>query len=87
MIPGWLNVFWHNIFLHAAHHLDPRIPFYRLPLATAALARESDWAMRAQPLRLRAWLAATRRCKLYDFERGRWTGYEAMQSAIPDGAR
>jgi len=26
-------------------------------------------------LRLRAWLAATRRCKLYDFERGRWTGY------------
>ena len=43
VIPGWLNVFWHNIFLHAAHHLDPRIPFYRLPLATAALARESDW--------------------------------------------
>jgi omega-6 fatty acid desaturase (delta-12 desaturase) len=75
-IPGWLNVFWHNIFLHTMHHVDPRIPFYRLPLATAVLERESGGAMAVQPLSLRAWLAATRRCKLYDFERGCWTGYK-----------
>jgi omega-6 fatty acid desaturase (delta-12 desaturase) len=80
LLPDWLNVFWHNIFLHTAHHVDPRIPFYRLPLATAALARESGGALSVQPLRLRGWLAATRRCKLYDFDRGCWTGYEA---AIP----
>jgi omega-6 fatty acid desaturase (delta-12 desaturase) len=86
VIPGWLNVFWHNIFLHTAHHLDPRIPFYRLPLATAVLARESRGAVSVQPLRLRAWVAATRRCKLYDFERGRWTGYEAARSTGGAGA-
>lgn len=54
VIPGWLNVFWHNIFLHTAHHVDPRIPFYRLPLATAVLARESGGAMAVQPLCLSA---------------------------------
>lgn len=81
VIPGWLNVFWHNIFLHTAHHLDPRIPFYNLPLATAVLARESGGAIAVQPLRLRAWLEATRRCKLYDFARRRWTGYEEATAA------
>jgi omega-6 fatty acid desaturase (delta-12 desaturase) len=82
VIPAWLNVFWHNIFLHTAHHVDPRIPFYRLPLATAVLARETGGALAVRPLRLRAWLAATRRCKLYDFERGCWTGY-AVATAAP----
>ena len=81
VIPGWLNVFWHNIFLHTAHHLDPRIPFYNLPLATAVLTRESGGAIAVQPLRLRAWLEATRRCKLYDFARRRWTGYEEATAA------
>jgi len=76
-------VFWHNIFLHTAHHLDPRIPFYRLPLATAVLAHETGGAMAVQPLRLREWLAATRRCKLYDFARSRWTGYDRATAAAP----
>jgi omega-6 fatty acid desaturase (delta-12 desaturase) len=87
VIPGWLNVFWHNIFLHTAHHLDPRIPFYHLPLATAVLARESGGAMAVERLRLRAWLAATRRCKLYDFTRGCWTSYEEATAPLAAQAR
>jgi omega-6 fatty acid desaturase (delta-12 desaturase) len=80
-IPAWLNVFWHNIFLHVAHHVDPRIPFYRLPIATAALEHATDGAVTVRPLRLGDWLATTRRCKLYDFDRGVWTDYDGASAA------
>src|SRR5262249_39714195 len=36
-IPAWLNVFYHNIFLHVPHHVDMRIPFYHLREAADAI--------------------------------------------------
>ena len=74
-VPGWLNVFWHNVYVHAPHHVDPRIPFYSLPRASAALEGSLGASVRPVPLRFRDYVATTRRCKLYDFERGCWTGY------------
>jgi acyl-lipid omega-6 desaturase (Delta-12 desaturase) len=76
-VPAWLNVFWHNVYVHAPHHLDPRIPFYHLPRAAAALEATLGDGVRPVRLRLRDYVATTRRCKLYDFERGRWTRYGA----------
>lgn len=75
-IPAWLNLFWHNVYVHAPHHLDPRIPFYHLPRAAAALEATLGDAVRPVRLRLRDYVDTTRRCKLYDFERGTWRGYE-----------
>ena len=75
VVPGWLNVFWHNVYVHAPHHLDPRIPFYHLPRAAAALEATLGETVRPVRLRLRDYVATTRRCKLYDFERGCWTDY------------
>jgi omega-6 fatty acid desaturase (delta-12 desaturase) len=81
-IPRALNLFWHNIFLHVPHHVDPRIPFYRLPRAAEALTHILDAAEPVRALRLRDYARATRRCKLYDFERSVWLDY-AGNAATP----
>lgn len=78
-LPRWINVFWHNIFVHVPHHIDPRIPYYHLPRAAAALRPMLGDAARERPYRLRDYVRATRRCKLYDFERGTWRGYDAAR--------
>jgi omega-6 fatty acid desaturase (delta-12 desaturase) len=36
-LPRWLHWFTGNIGFHHVHHLNPRIPFYRLPEAMAAI--------------------------------------------------
>lgn len=79
VLPTWVNVFWHNIFLHVAHHVDPRIPYYHLPRATTALHAHWEAQVAARPYRLRDYVHTTRHCKLYDFELGEWRGYAAAR--------
>ncbi|HXJ35132.1 MAG TPA: fatty acid desaturase [Candidatus Eisenbacteria bacterium] len=76
-IPRWLNFFWHNVYVHTPHHVDPRIPFYHLPRAARALEALGDDAFAPRPLALRDYVAITRRCKLYDFDRQAWLDYAA----------
>jgi omega-6 fatty acid desaturase (delta-12 desaturase) len=74
-MPRWFNFFCHNIFVHVPHHVDPRIPFYHLPEAAAALNRSPAGVDGVRPYRFREYVDATRRCKLYDFEEEAWSGY------------
>lgn len=76
LVPGWYNVFAHNIYVHVPHHVDPRIPFYKLPAAAAALEAEYPQFVHTRRLRLRDYVATTRVCKLYDFDRTAWCGYD-----------
>ncbi|HEU5171184.1 MAG TPA: fatty acid desaturase [Gemmatimonadales bacterium] len=70
----------HNILIHVPHHVDPRIPFYRLKRAYADL--QSQYAPYLHEYRFRwstVWMIF-RRCKLYDFERHTWyTFREALR--------
>jgi omega-6 fatty acid desaturase (delta-12 desaturase) len=75
ILPAWINLFWHNIFVHVPHHVDPRVPYYHLPRAAAALRERWPEPLRERPYRLRDYVRTTRRCKLYDFERGGWLTY------------
>jgi len=79
LLPAWINIFWHNIFVHVPHHVDPRIPYYHLPQAATALRTTWGAALHERPYRLRDYVHATRHCKLYDFERGVWCGYAAAR--------
>jgi acyl-lipid omega-6 desaturase (Delta-12 desaturase) len=74
-LPWWLNTFYHNIYLHVAHHVDMRIPFYGLPAANEALRKHYGHVIRERAYSLRDYLATTRACKLFDFERGVWCDY------------
>jgi len=81
-IPAWLNFFYHNIFLHVAHHVDMRIPFYGLPAATEALRKHYGSVVRERVYRARDYFETTRRCKLFDFERGVWSDYRGNSAEL-----
>ena len=80
-LPAVLNIFFHNIFIHIPHHVDPRIPFYNLPAAAAAIKQNYQSLVHDQPLKLRDYLRATKRCKLYDFENEAWFNYRGEPAA------
>jgi omega-6 fatty acid desaturase (delta-12 desaturase) len=72
--PRGLDVFLHWIMIHIPHHVDVRIPMYHLPRAGEAIVAEFPQAKHGR-LRLRDFVANTRKCKLYDFDTGTWYTY------------
>ena len=82
--PRGLNVFLHWIMVHVPHHVDMRVPMYRLELAADAIRAAYPDVVHDRPLRFRDFMANTRVCKLYDFDRGRWLSYaEALARPAP----
>ena len=72
--PGWELIF-HWIMVHLPHHVDMRIPCYRLPDAARAIAAEFPDDVVERPIRLRDYLRSVRTCKLHDFDTGTWHPY------------
>lgn len=72
--PGW-DLFFHWIMVHLPHHVDMRIPCYRLPEAARAIAASFPEDVEQRSIRLRDYLRSTSTCKLYNYEQGRWIGY------------
>ncbi len=64
-----------NIFLHTAHHVDTRIPLYRLRLAQHTLQQAFGGAVKMWTFSGRQAARCFAECKLWDPQRGRWTGY------------
>jgi omega-6 fatty acid desaturase (delta-12 desaturase) len=78
-MPALVNALWfHNIFIHVPHHVDARIPFHQLPRAADQIADAYPGAVRTSRGSIGRYLRATRACKLYDFEAGRWLPYAAV---------
>jgi len=65
----------HNIMIHVPHHVDQRIPFYRLKSAYQDLRREYGKYIHEYPFRWRTVFMIFNRCKLYDFEAKRWYSF------------
>ena len=80
-IPRVLNFFLHNIFVHVPHHVDMRIPFYKLPSAMRSIEAQFPGVAITKKLRLRDYLSTTSECKLYDFESGEWSHYPTKTAA------
>ena len=73
--PPLFDPVFHSIMIHLPHHVDMRIPCYRLADAARAIAAAFPEYVDQRPLRLRDYTRSTRECKLYDFEAGRWLAY------------
>jgi omega-6 fatty acid desaturase (delta-12 desaturase) len=80
--PRGLNLFFHWIMVHVPHHVDMRIPMYRLELAADHIKAAYPDVVHDEPLRFRDFIANTRTCKLYDFEHGRWLPYAAAAAPV-----
>ena len=70
-------LFFHSIFVHTPHHVDMRIPCYHLVEAAEAIEVAFPGRVIDRRMRVRDYLATTRRCKLQDFETGEWLPYSA----------
>ena len=81
VFPGAINALFHNIFEHAAHHVDTLIPLYNLPAAQATLRDTYGDAVRARPWTLRGFLDTVRRCKLYDYDAACWTDFRGVRTS------
>ena len=80
-VPRLLNRLWfHNIFVHVPHHVDARIPFHQLPAAAAAIEQAYPDTVIDTRFAPRDYLRATRNCKLYDFDAGRWLRYSEVRN-------
>ena len=70
-----MNWFTGNIGYHHVHHLNARIPFYRLPEAMAALEElQSPGTTSLNPRDI----AACLRLKLWSPEEGRFVGFKGL---------
>lgn len=71
----------HHIMEHTAHHVDMGIPLYRLKAAQALLEKKLAGHIVVQPFSWRWYRDTARRCKLYDFDLGRWTDFRGRPTA------
>lgn len=66
----------HHIMEHTAHHVDMGIPLYRLRRAQARLETALPGRITVQDFSWRWYFATAQHCKLFDFERRCWTGFD-----------
>ncbi len=91
--PSWFSRYMHHVYDHAAHHVQPAIPSYRLHDAQLLLIRLSPHHV-TRRFTLRLFWDTLRRCKLYDYEGHRWldfdgrpTGEPLLQGSVARGPR
>lgn len=87
--PKWYGLISHHIMDHAAHHVNPKIPLYRLKKAQDTL-NEALGARAVVDKFTPAYLfRMTARCKLYDYSRHRWLDFKgnAVDVALPRAKR
>jgi omega-6 fatty acid desaturase (delta-12 desaturase) len=82
--PQWLHFLTHNISVHTAHHVAPKVPCYNLQRATAALKEAYPGLIRERPFSFgRLWRIVTR-CHFYDPETGYYSSFlSALGSSAP----
>jgi len=78
--PRPVNWLFHGVFEHTAHHLDVRIPFYRLPAAQKELNATMMGRNVHEQYTFRKFLETTRVCKLYDYDNGGWLDFQGNSS-------
>ncbi|MEO1063224.1 MAG: fatty acid desaturase [Actinomycetota bacterium] len=76
--PGW-DLMFHWIMVHVPHHVDMRIPCYRLTEAAKAIIEAFPDDVTERPLSARDYVRSTRTCKLHDFTTGEWLPYSAAR--------
>ncbi len=67
-----------NIMEHNAHHLASGVPLYNVTAMQRRL--EEQGGLLVWNFSLRGYLRVCQRCKLYDYDAGRWCGFDEVDS-------
>jgi omega-6 fatty acid desaturase (delta-12 desaturase) len=78
-----LSFLTHNISIHTAHHVAPRVPFYHLNEAQRALRSALPGMIRERPFSWRDLYVAVRRCHLYNPQTGFYSAFGPERPSSP----
>lgn len=83
-LPWFLEWITGHIMQHTAHHVDPKIPLYRLIASQRCLeaAYPRDIVLERWTVATLGWTLA--RCKLYDYENHRWLTFAGRPTTEPN---
>ena len=81
--PRWYQFLTHNIYVHPAHHVNARIPLYRLHAAQAEFMRQSPELTHVIPFSLKGLLNTLHSCKLYDYDQHQWLDFAGNATTAP----
>ncbi len=81
-IPALANFFMHDIFIHNPHHVSMRIPFYRLNDALQEIKAVYPEYVVERKSTIADYISATRKCKLFDTDSGKWLTYAQAAAAV-----
>jgi omega-6 fatty acid desaturase (delta-12 desaturase) len=70
----------HNIMIHTPHHVESRIPFYRLKQAYAELQRDYGEYIHEYRFRISTVRMIFNRCKLYDYKSQTWYSFREARA-------
>jgi omega-6 fatty acid desaturase (delta-12 desaturase) len=79
-LPFGVDRLMHSIMEHTAHHLNPRIPMFRLRAAQAYLHERFPEICELRMNR-RSYLDCVRSCKLYDYASHAWLDFDGRVTA------
>lgn len=80
--PAWYNQISHNIMVHTAHHVDPRIPSYYLSEAQEVLQNLLGEEMHKIDFSVSDLLRTLKSCKLYDYDNHSWQAFDGTVTAV-----
>lgn len=66
----------HNILEHTAHHIDPRIPLYKLPLAQDSIEQAYAKDVIKYRFSFSSFFGILSQCQLYDYSQHLWLTFE-----------
>jgi omega-6 fatty acid desaturase (delta-12 desaturase) len=88
VFPFGANLVLHRIMEHTAHHVDPLIPFYRLPTSQERLEERHATVVVVIQWTVRELLRTVAACKLYDYRVHRWMRFDGTYTSertLPTG--
>jgi len=75
-IPRIVEVLFGNILEHTAHHVDKKVPMYRLRKCQSALENAFADDVIVESFSLRYLRRILAECQLYDYERHEWSRFK-----------
>ncbi len=82
-LPRWIELVFHNILDHTAHHVDPKIPLYNLTRSQEHLEARYPEDILIMQGSVPALQRVLKVCKLYDYDRHCWLDFNGTPSAPP----
>lgn len=75
VVPKWMIFFLTDLGLHGAHHIDPRIPIWKLEPAEDRIVAAAGEEIVFEPWTFKRHREIMRACKLYDYDAHRWLDF------------